>query len=201
MMQSVLTANFLAPYLLTPAGVMKWAWSLFWVYWLVAAFGRKKTKRHESRLSRLSYTLPLIVAFALLAWPSTHLEWLSYRFVPLSAATDWIGAAVTVAGLWLAVWARRNLGGNWSGTVTLKEGHELIRSGPYRRIRHPIYTGILLGLLGTAIGIGRMKGLVAFAILWVCFAVKARREEDFLAEEFGGQFEAHRERTGMFLPK
>jgi protein-S-isoprenylcysteine O-methyltransferase Ste14 len=101
----------------------------------------------------------------------------------------------------LAVWARRNLGGNWSGVVTLKEGHELIGSGPYRRIRHPIYTGILVGFLGTTIALGRVAGLVGFAIMWASFWIKAQREEAFLGQEFGAKFEEHRERTGMFLPK
>ncbi len=187
--------------LATPREAIRWAWIIFWIYWLAAAFGRKKTKRSESGLDRLSYTLPLLAAFALLAWPAAHRGWLGYPFVPISAATEWFGAAVTVAGLLLAVWARRNLGGNWSAMVTLKEGHELIRSGPYRRIRHPIYTGILLAFFGTAIGIGRVAGLLALAIVWLSFWVKARREESFLAQEFGAQFAAHRERTGMFLPK
>jgi protein-S-isoprenylcysteine O-methyltransferase Ste14 len=187
--------------LLTPGKAIEWAWIVFWFYWLVAAFGRKKTKRRESRFSRLSYTLPLLIAFALLAWQKAHLGWLGKHFLPLSAATEWFGAAVTVAGLLLAVWARRNLGGNWSGTVTLKEGHELIRSGPYRRIRHPIYTGILVAFLGTAIAVGRVAGLIALAVVWASFWVKARREESFLGQEFGTAFDAHRERTGMFLPK
>jgi protein-S-isoprenylcysteine O-methyltransferase Ste14 len=187
--------------LAAPGPVIRWAWIVFWFYWLVAAFGRKKTKRREGRFSRLSYTLPLLVAFALLASPTAHRGWLGIRFVPSSATMEWIGAAVTVAGLLLAVWARRNLGGNWSGVVTLKEEHELIGTGPYRRIRHPIYTGILLGFLGTAIALGRVAGLVGFAIMWASFWVKARHEEAFLAQEFGAQFEEHRERTGMFLPK
>lgn len=191
----------LAGVLLTPGLTIRWAWIVFWLYWLAAAFGRKKTKQRESRLGRLSYTLPLLCAFALLAWTTAHRGWLGYPFVPISAATEWIGAAVTVAGLLFAVWARRKLGGNWSAMVTLKEGHELIRSGPYRRIRHPIYSGILLAFLGTAIAIGRIVGLIALAIVWASFWMKARREESFLAQEFGAQFEAHRKRTGMFLPK
>lgn len=180
---------------------IRWAWILFGLYWLVAAFGPKKTKRSESRLSRLSYTLPLFLACALLVVPKAHRGWLGYPFVPLNAATEWFGAAVTLAGLLLAVWARRSLGGNWSAMVTLKEGHELIRSGPYRRIRHPIYSGILLAFLGTAIAVGRIAGLAAFAIAWASFFTKARHEETFLAQEFGEQFEEHRKRTGMFLPK
>jgi protein-S-isoprenylcysteine O-methyltransferase Ste14 len=187
--------------LAAPGMVIRWAWIAFWFYWLVAAFGRKKTKRREGRFSRLSYTLPLLAAFVLLALPGLRRGWLGYRFVPFSATIEWVGALVTVAGLLLAVWARRNLGGNWSGVVTLKEGHELIGTGPYRRIRHPIYTGILLGFLGTVIALGRVAGLIGFAIVWASFWIKARREEAFLAEEFGGQFEEHRERTGMFLPK
>jgi protein-S-isoprenylcysteine O-methyltransferase Ste14 len=187
--------------MVTPGRLMGWAWAVFWFYWLVAALGRKKTKRSESLFSRLSYTLPLLAAFVLLASLRAHRGWLGIRFLPFSAATEWIGLVVTIAGLLIAVWARRNLGGNWSGMVTLKEGHELIRSGPYRRIRHPIYTGILLAFLGTAIGLGRVAGLIGFAILWASFWVKARREESFLAQEFGAAFDAHRSRTGMFLPK
>ncbi len=192
----VLTAILVAPGL-----VIRWAWIVFWFYWLVSAFRLKKTKRREGRFSRLSYTLPLLVAFVLLAWPKAHRGWLGIRFVPSGAVLEWIGAALTVAGLLLAVWARRNLGGNWSGVVTLKEGHELIGTGPYRRIRHPIYTGILLGFLGTAIAFGRVAGFAGFAIVWASFWIKARREEAFLVQEFGAQFEEHRERTGMFLPK
>jgi len=75
------------------------------------------------------------------------------------------------------------------------------RSGPYRTIRHPIYTGILLAFLGTAVQIGQVRGFLAFVIAWACFYVKARREESFLADEFGDRFAEHRQRTGMFLPR
>jgi len=83
----------------------------------------------------------------------------------------------------------------------LKENHELIRSGPYRSIRHPIYTGILLALLGTAVQIGQVRSLLAFVVAWLCFYFKARREESFLREEFGDRFAEHIGRTGMFLPR
>ena len=109
--------------------------------------------------------------------------------------------AITVAGTALAIWARWHLGSNWSGVVTLKEGHELIRSGPYRAIRHPIYTGILLALLGTSIAVGEARGLIAVAIVLLSFYLKARREESFLSQEFGPGFTEHQRHTGMFLPK
>jgi protein-S-isoprenylcysteine O-methyltransferase Ste14 len=101
----------------------------------------------------------------------------------------------------IAFWARVHLGSNWSGVVTLKEGHELIRTGPYRNIRHPIYTGILIAFLGTALVNGQVRGLIALGIIWVSFLIKARREEIFLAQEFGPKFEEHTRHTGMFLPK
>ena len=108
---------------------------------------------------------------------------------------------LTAAGVAVAFWARWHLGTNWSGVVTLKEGHELIRTGPYRRIRHPIYTGILLALFGTMLEIREVRGLIAVAIVWISFYVKARREDSFLAQEFGERFREHAQHTGMFLPK
>ena len=121
--------------------------------------------------------------------------------MPASPITEWTGVVLTAAGVAIAIWARWHLGANWSGVVTLKEGHELIRTGPYRTIRHPIYTGILLALFGTAVAVGEVRGLLAVAIAWASFYWKARREEAFLTQEFGEKFGAHAKQTGMFLPK
>jgi protein-S-isoprenylcysteine O-methyltransferase Ste14 len=175
-------------------------WILFGVYWLVSAFKRKKTKQRENWGQRLRYVLPLVVASYLLSRPEAHYGWLGARFVPASDAAGWVGVVLTAAGVAIAFWARWHLGANWSGVVTLKEGHELIRTGPYRTIRHPIYTGILLALLGTAVAVGEVRGLVALAIAWLSFYIKARREESFLTQEFGPGFAEHRRHTGMFLP-
>jgi len=176
-------------------------WILFGVYWLVSALKRKRTKQRETWAQRLAYTLPLVVASWLFLQPWARYGLLGERFVPAGAATEWTGVFLTGAGVALAIWARWHLGTNWSGTVTLKEGHELIRTGPYRTLRHPIYTGILLALLGTAITAGQVRGLVAVAIAWVSFYFKARREEAFLKQEFGEKFRMHAKETGMFLPK
>jgi protein-S-isoprenylcysteine O-methyltransferase Ste14 len=174
-------------------------WVLFGLYWIVSAFKLKKTKKRESWTQRLRYALPLLAAFYLFR-PVAHYGWLGARFVPLNATTGWIGVALTAAGVAIAFWARWHLGANWSGVVTLKEGHELIRTGPYRTIRHPIYTGILLALLGTAVAVGEVRGLLAVAIAWLSFYVKARKEESFLTQEFGDSFAEHCRHTGMFLP-
>jgi protein-S-isoprenylcysteine O-methyltransferase Ste14 len=184
----------------TQGGWINALWILFAVYWLVSAFRRKKTKQRESWGQRFRYTLPLLAAFYLQSRPEAHYGWLGARFVPASEAAGWFGVVLTAAGVAIAFWARWHLGANWSGVVTLKEGHELIRSGPYRSIRHPIYTGILLALLGTAVAMGEVRGLLAVAIAWLSFYMKARREESFLTQEFGPGFAEHQRHTGMFLP-
>jgi protein-S-isoprenylcysteine O-methyltransferase Ste14 len=185
---------------ITPERVIGFLWMLFLLYWLVSALNRKKTKQRESRIKRLGYVLPLLVAFYLLYNGYFDFGLLGKYFAPHTLTVEWIGAAITAAGLFVACWARFHLGANWSGVVTLKEGHELIRTGPYRNIRHPIYTGILLGFLGNVIAIGEVRGLIALAVIWGSFYIKARREESFLVQEFGPKFDEHTRNTGMIWP-
>jgi protein-S-isoprenylcysteine O-methyltransferase Ste14 len=186
---------------ITPRMAVNDLWILFAAYWLVSALKRKKTKQRESISQRLRYILPLFVAFFFLYNPRADFGWLATYFVPHTPEVRWAGVAVMIAGMAIAVWARVHLGTNWSGVVTLKEGHELIRTGPYRNIRHPIYTGILTAFLGNAIVNGQIRGLIALAVIWGSFYIKARREETFLAQEFGPKFDEHTKHTGMFLPK
>jgi protein-S-isoprenylcysteine O-methyltransferase Ste14 len=185
----------------SPSTTINALWLIFVAYWLISAFKRKRTKSRESVLQRLSYVVPLWLMWMLLFRGSAQFPWLNIRFVPDTAATAWTGTALTAAGIAIACWARYHLGENWSGTVTLKENHELIRTGPYRNIRHPIYTGILLALLGTAIAVGEVRAIIALAIAYASFYTKARREESFLAKEFGAKFTDHQHHTGMFLPR
>ena len=184
-----------------PIEYIRFLWMLFGLYWLVSALKRKRTKQRESYTQRFGYTALLCVGFYFLFRPEAHYSWFGARFVPVGLLWAWLGVGVTAAGVAVALWARWHLGTNWSGVVTLKEGHELIRGGPYRAIRHPIYTGILLGLLGTAVTIGEVRGLLAISLAWISFYIKARREESFLAQEFGAAFQEHQRHTGMFLPK
>ncbi len=176
-------------------------WILFGAYWLVSALKRKKTKQRETWSQRFLYMLPLVAACSLLLRPEARYGWLGTRFVPANPAVEWTGVLLTAAGVAVALWARWHLGSNWSGVVTLKEGHELIRTGPYRTIRHPIYTGILLALFGTVVATGEVRGLLAVTIAWLSFYWKARREESFLTQEFGEKFATQAKQTGMFLPK
>jgi protein-S-isoprenylcysteine O-methyltransferase Ste14 len=106
----------------------------------------------------------------------------------------------TAAGVAFAIWARTILADNWSADVSIRTGHELISRGPYKSIRHPIYTGMLLALAGSALARGELRGLLAVAIALTAFYFKARKEERWLQQEFGASFDEHARRTGMFLP-
>ncbi len=141
-----------------------------------------------------------IFVFVFLFSPRVRVGWLGQRFVPPSRLVADIGVALTALGIGLAMWARYVLGRNWSAAVELKHSHELIRAGPYARIRHPIYSGVILALFGTALVVGEWRGLLAVTVLALSWFVKARKEEALLSAEFGPAFEEHRSRTGMFLP-
>lgn len=176
-------------------------WMVLCLYWILCALRTKAQKTRESLGQRLGYTLMLALGLTLLFNSRTHYSWLGLRFAPDTTALAVTGVALTAAGVGLAMWARWALGENWSAVVSIREDHKLVRVGPYRSMRHPIYTGILLGLLGTALVVGEVRGLLAVAIAWGGFYYKARKEEAFLFREFGARFEAHAKQTGMFLPR
>lgn len=175
-------------------------WTSLLVVWLVLWVGMKRAKKLETPSEMLQHALPVIFGFWLLFGGFDHWGWLNYRLLPNVPATWTTGLALTALGIGLSIWARLTLGANWSGVVTLKKGHELIRRGLYRWIRHPIYTGILLAMIGTALIKGYLRGWLGFAVVLVTFYFKARREENFLRQEFGQGFEEHMRNTGMFLP-
>jgi len=116
-------------------------------------------------------------------------------------ALEVLGAAIMLAGIGLTLWARVHLGANWSGTVTVKVNHGLIRTGPYARVRHPIYTGILLAAVGTALLQRQISGLLGVALVFAGFWVKLKREEQFMTETFGAQYESYSRHTGALLPR
>jgi protein-S-isoprenylcysteine O-methyltransferase Ste14 len=176
-------------------------WMVLCLYWILSALRMKAVKSRESLGQQLSYVFPLALGLALLFNSRAHYSWLGMRFGPDTTALAVSGVVLTAAGVALAIWSRFVLGENWSATVSIRKNHELIRMGPYRTMRHPIYTGMLVGLLGTALVVGEVRGLLAFAILWLGFYRKARKEEAFLTREFGAGFKAHAQHTGMFLPR
>jgi protein-S-isoprenylcysteine O-methyltransferase Ste14 len=169
-------------------------------YWLIAAASAKRTRRRESLASRFFHLAPLFLGVFLLSSPRIASPYLTARYLPPNYAFFWFGFILVALGLAFAIAARVWLGGNWSGTVTLKENHELIRTGPYRFVRHPIYTGILLAILGTAIAQGEWRGLIALALIAAGFIRKIRVEECFLSQEFGGAYARYQREVPTLVP-
>lgn len=178
-----------------------WFWLAFLAYWVISARKLKSVKKREPTGERLMYMIPMIVAYVLLFSDWMTFTELGRRFVKPDAQISAIGVAITALGVGLAIWARWHLGENWSATVTVKAGHELIVSGPYRAVRHPIYTGMLTAMAGTALALGEIRGLIASGITIVAFYFKARKEERYMTSEFGETYRAYAQRTGMLVPK
>lgn len=175
-------------------------WLSYVVFWRAASKDVKATGRREPARSRLARLVLMVCAIALLALNSVPLPFLNYRFLPAGIWRFWTGALVTFVGLIFSVWARRHLGKNWSQAVTLKEGHELITTGPYALVRHPIYTGLLLALVGTAMARGEWRGLLAVALVFYALWRKSKLEEEWLLEQFGETYTAYSQRVGALVP-
>jgi protein-S-isoprenylcysteine O-methyltransferase Ste14 len=184
-----------------PAYAIELPWLIFLLYWLLASLRVNKIERREPAGEKFLRIAVSFAAFVLLYNDGPRFGAFNRRFLPERYWTFALGAALTWAGVAFAIWARYHIGRYWSASVALKAGHELIRTGPYARIRHPIYTGILLAVAGSALAIGRYRGLVAFALILCGFIWKSKREEALLSGQFGAAFEEHRRHTGFFLPR
>jgi protein-S-isoprenylcysteine O-methyltransferase Ste14 len=175
-------------------------WATWGGYWIIASAFAKPVRRRESAASRASHVVPLVLGAVLLASRRLPGPVLDARFLPRGVTWVWLGLALVAGGLLFSVAARMHLGGNWSGTVTLKHDHTLTRSGPYRFVRHPIYTGMLLAVLGTAVAEGEWRGLVAFAAVLVAFLRKVRIEERLMLETFGEEYARYRREVPALVP-
>lgn len=175
-------------------------WIAFFLYWQVMSAGVKATRRIEPALSRIARATSFLLAILLIAYDRIPVPWLYRQLYSQSALGFWAGAGITIAGLAFAVWARRHIGRNWSRSVTLKEDHELITSGPYRFVRHPIYTGILTGVVGSAIALAQVRGLISLVTIAILMWLKLRREERFMREQFGDTYDAYAKRVPALVP-
>jgi protein-S-isoprenylcysteine O-methyltransferase Ste14 len=176
-------------------------WSAFFVIWLLWAFATKRTQTRESLVSRIPYLMFTVAAFYAMFSHDVAYDWLHLRILPRDLPIENLGIALTAAGLLFSVWARAYLGRNWSGNVTIKVGHELIRSGPYRWVRHPIYSGMILAMIGTAINKGQLRGFIAVVLLWIGFSLKSKIEERFMVTTFGQEYEHYSRNTGAIVPR
>jgi protein-S-isoprenylcysteine O-methyltransferase Ste14 len=159
-------------------------WVAFSVYWEIAAKGGTPERAAESSASRGFHVFLTNIALLLQIAPIRGLGRLLPPSIPIVAG----GFLVQATGLLLAIWARNHLGKNWSGRITIKEGHDLVRTGPYRKLRHPIYSGILTMYLGTVLITGERLALVGFVVALLAYLRKIRLEDAALKEAFGADF-------------
>jgi len=172
------------------------AWALFGIYWEHAAKNAAPARSSESPRSRALHVVLVNVSLVMEILPIRGLG----RFLPASPPIMAAGLAVEVMGLILAIWARRYLGRNWSGEITIKVDHELIRSGPYRRLRHPIYTGLLAMYLGLALLTGEWLAVIGLTLAVIAYWRKIRLEEANLGTAFGGQYDEYRRTSWALVP-
>ena len=166
------------------------SWGVFVLVWLIGMVGTKPAVRAESLSDRALHVFGTVLAFSLL-----------FRDPPAPQPFGgWLGLILTDLGAILAIWARITLGRNWSATVTVKENHERIRRGPYLIVRHPIYSGALLAILGTGLAFGHIQGVLAFFIALVTWKRKSLTEEKFMVEQFGAQYEQYRREVKALVP-
>lgn len=173
-------------------------WALFSIYWEIESKNSAPVVSSESKFSR---GIHVVLANAALLAILIPIHGLTQRFLPDLWIVKLIGLAIDFAGLALAIWARRVLGRNWSGEITIKAGHELVRSGPYGTVRHPIYTALLAMYAGTAIVSGQMHALVGLVLAVIAYLRKTRLEEANLDEAFGPEYDAYRNETWAIVPK
>jgi len=177
------------------------AWLVFALFWLVEGLRAKAAEKREPPGERLAHILLMTVAFYLVFPRNPPIGRLNERMFPSEPWRVALGVALTFAGVAFAMWARHHIGQFWSARVSIVSEHKLIRSGPYARIRHPIYTGMLLALVGTGLVVNRYRVILGLAMALIGFTRKAKKEEGFLAAQFGEAFEEHRRHTGFLLPK
>ena len=175
-------------------------WFVLFIYWGINAQKVKSAVQKQSRFSRYLYLFLFFSGWFIIYSPYCAVGILGYQLIPASAASGIAGVIISACGVAFAIWARKTLGANWSGDVTLKKEHELIQSGPYQFVRHPIYTSFEIGLLGVAITVGQLKGLVGLSLVFACHYYKSAMEEKIMYQQFGDRYDDYAKRVKRLVP-
>ena len=179
-------------------------WGIWFAYWVVSARHRVRDTaqaplKRESAGGRLFYQLLMTAGFLLMFW-RVRLPYVGFRLWPEIRPMLALGLAIQVLGLLFAVWARRVLGANWSARVAIGAEQFLVFGGPYRFVRHPIYSGLLLALIGSVLVIGNGQAVLGFGLIMVSILIKIRREEAALRAHFGEAYEEYVRRVPGLMP-
>jgi protein-S-isoprenylcysteine O-methyltransferase Ste14 len=176
-------------------------WIVFIVYWIAGALKTRATREKESFTSRFVVLAIEVIGYLLIFSASTGIGVLGTRVLPRSLLGPVVGVVLTWLGIALAIWARYHLAEYWSARVTIKEGHQLIRTGPYTHLRHPIYSGLVLATLGSALVIDRWRCVLGLCLVLAGYCFKAKKEETMLTQQFGDAFREHQKHTGFLIPR
>jgi protein-S-isoprenylcysteine O-methyltransferase Ste14 len=172
-------------------------WLILITYWAISAFGNKRSVYTQPRIQRLVY----LFGFLLVMFLIFHTQALEFQIFRRTIFTQIAGIILCADGIAFAIWARRVLGTNWSGVVTLKENHELIRRGPYRIVRHPIYTGIVLAALGTVLAtVPTVQGPLCVLAIIIGFRLKSLKEEELMIRQFPDAYPAYKREVRAIIP-
>lgn len=175
-------------------------WILVGIYWALGVVGAKPTVKRQSTLSS-ALQLAILCAAGLLVWdPATAIGFLGRRINSAAGWVQWLGLAATMGGCAFTIWAKACLGSNWSAIAAVKQHHELILRGPYAVVRHPIYSGLLLALAGTAIAVGEIRAFIGLGLSFIAFFLKSAAEEQFMREEFSGEYARYSQRVRRLIP-
>jgi protein-S-isoprenylcysteine O-methyltransferase Ste14 len=186
-----------------PAMILFLCWDAFLLFWLVTAWRTKMKAYRQPREQRRAYSIPLIVGILLVAGVtrvSPPLSFLTDPLVPPQPTSAWSAAALGVIGLALGIWARVSLGRNWSAAVTVKEQHELVTSGPYAFVRHPIYTALIVMFVGFGVLFESIEAWAGVALVSYSFWVKLKQEEALMLGQFPDSYPAYMARTKRLFP-
>ena len=177
------------------------SWAVVFSVYLILGFTNKRTRTRDRLGSRIWYHAATVLSYFLMFNPRLWGGVLAKEWIARGVVEESVGAALAVAGGAIAIWARLSIGRNWSAVVTVKEDHRLVRVGPYAWIRHPIYTGLITAMAGTALLNRRWSGILALLLMATGFFFKSRVEERFMRQTFGPQYEEYRAQSGAFLPR
>jgi protein-S-isoprenylcysteine O-methyltransferase Ste14 len=176
------------------------SWAAMFLVWVVAGFNLKDTARSRAEGSSRIAVYIVWAGWWLLFAHGFRLNPLSRRVFEPSMSMAYVGLAITEVGLAFALLARIYIGKNWSPLIHVKEGHELIQRGPYAVVRHPIYSGLMLATLGTAIAYGELSGFIGFVMVVLAWGYKSRLEEEAMEEQFGPRYEKYRSHVKALIP-